>query len=274
MENNINFAAMPLNDIIFLNRNKAYGAYDLRRSYNQNIKRALLFTLLTTTAALGYQYVFAHMHLLAETKEKQIVIDMAKVDPAKITTPPPPKPQIEKPKGTANAATVAAAGEKKPVSDNTQTIDTIAQPDPDIAIANETKAGTKGEAPGVENGTALMPETPAPAPPAPSEPVNWAEVMPEYPGGEKALMRFIGDNLRYPEYEATTGIQGKAFVGFIVDENGKVTDIKIARGVSRGIDREAMRVIGMLHTFTPGSQSGRKVKVRYVVPINFHLKEE
>ena len=98
------------------------------------------------------------------------------------------------------------------------------------------------------------------------------EQMPEFPGGETALLKYIGNHISYPDYESHLGISGKAIVGFVVDEKGRVTDVKILRGVSAGLDREAIRVIRSLPDFKPGMQSGRNVKVSYVVPIKFQAE--
>ena len=279
MENKINYAALSMDEIIFIGRNKEYGAYDLRRSYNENVKRAILGTIFFTAFAVSYQSIFVRLHLIAEKKKIETVVDLSKIETIEIKTPPPAQPHREQtppepPKGVVNAATSAALGDKKPVADNQANPDTIAPPDMDVTIANETHAGTKGEAPGLENGTAPTLEMHVAAPPKESEPVSWAEIMPEYPGGEDAMMAFIRNNLRYPAYETEVGIQGKAIVGFVVDEKGKISDVKVVRSVSRGIDQESMRVIKLLPKFSPGMQGGRPVKVKFIIPMDFHLASD
>ncbi|WP_346860327.1 TonB family protein [uncultured Draconibacterium sp.] len=95
--------------------------------------------------------------------------------------------------------------------------------------------------------------------------------MPEYPGGDEALRKDIANSVKYPEDAVKKGVQGKVYVTFVVDENGKVSDTKIARGVDPSLDKEAMRVMNELKTWTPGKQKGEPVKVSYTVPINFAL---
>ena len=97
------------------------------------------------------------------------------------------------------------------------------------------------------------------------------EIMPEYPGGVKALRTDIASEVKYPEEAKKKGIQGKVFVSFIVNENGKVEDAKIARGVDSALDNEALRVMNSLKTWEPGNEKGKAVKVQYTVPINFVL---
>lgn len=100
---------------------------------------------------------------------------------------------------------------------------------------------------------------------------NVVEVMPEYPGGEDALRKDLSDLVKYPEEAKKNGITGKVFVTFVVDENGNVTDTKIARGVNPLLDKESLRVVGLLKTWKPGKEGGKAVKVAYTLPINFAL---
>jgi len=100
------------------------------------------------------------------------------------------------------------------------------------------------------------------------------EQMPQYPGGEEALIRFIQKNLQYPQMERDNDIQGRVIVKFIVNEDGSVSDAQVKKGVSPGIDKEALRVIRMLPKFIPGKQQGKLVKVYFLLPVKFKLPEE
>jgi protein TonB len=269
MENNINYEAMSQDEIIFMGRNKSYGAYDLRQAYNEHIKRAIIGMVLFTTFTIGVQKLLSHP--LVAKVDKAVVVDMTNVE---IVTPPPtiPKPKTEPIQhGTPDAATTAAL-EMKPTEDKAVPTDTAVAIDPETAVSDHTQEGTKGETPGLPTGTGLG-ETAKAEIPKPSEPLNVAEYMPEFPGGENALMAYIREHTKYPEYEMEMGIQGKAVVGFVINEDGKVSDVKIMKSLSKGIDRESVRVIRSLPNFKPGRQNGRNVKVRYVVPMDFHQKD-
>jgi protein TonB len=103
---------------------------------------------------------------------------------------------------------------------------------------------------------------------------NVCEVMPEYPDGEAALRTDIINSVKYPEDAKKKGIQGKVYVSFVIDENGKIKDAKIARGVDPLLDKEALRVVGELNkTWTPGKDKGKVVKVAYTIPIQFALDD-
>ncbi len=98
------------------------------------------------------------------------------------------------------------------------------------------------------------------------------EEMPEFPGGELALRKFIANAIKYPVIAQENGIQGKVYVNFVVDKNGRVTNAKIARGVDQSLDKEALRVVNNLPAWKPGKQRGKSVRVSYTVPINFVLQ--
>ena len=97
------------------------------------------------------------------------------------------------------------------------------------------------------------------------------ETMPVFPGGDLGLMKYIQKNLKYPAIAREYNITGKVYVSYIVDEDGSVINVKIARGVDKNLDAEAVRVIRSLPKYKPGNQRGKAVKVQYTIPINFTL---
>lgn len=98
------------------------------------------------------------------------------------------------------------------------------------------------------------------------------EDMPEFPGGEMELRKFIANNIEYPVAAQESGIQGRVYVTFVVDKKGEVANARIARGVDPSLDQEALRVVNSLPAWTPGKQRGEAVNVSYTVPINFALQ--
>ena len=97
------------------------------------------------------------------------------------------------------------------------------------------------------------------------------ENMPLFPGGDLGLMKFIQKNVKYPAIAKEYNITGKVYVSFIVDRQGKVTNVKIVRGVDKNLDAEALRVVSSLPRYTPGRQRGKAVRVMFTIPINFTL---
>lgn len=103
-------------------------------------------------------------------------------------------------------------------------------------------------------------------------PVYSVEVMPNFPGGEKAMQKFIKKNLRYPEVDAKKGIQGQTFIRFIVTQTGKITNVSIIHSLSPGCDAEAVRVVNLMPKWKPGTQKGKPAKVYYTLPFEFRMK--
>jgi len=98
------------------------------------------------------------------------------------------------------------------------------------------------------------------------------EDMPEFPGGELALRKYISSHVKYPVIAQENGIQGKVYVTFVVGKDGKVYNAGIARGVDPSLNKEALRVVNSLPKWKPGKQRGKAVNVSYTVPINFVLQ--
>ena len=97
------------------------------------------------------------------------------------------------------------------------------------------------------------------------------EQMPQFPGGDNGLFKYLAESIRYPVDAQESGIQGRVICQFIIDENGQVNDVKVVRSVDASLDAEAIRVIKAMPKWTPGQQRGKSVSVQYTLPINFRL---
>ena len=107
--------------------------------------------------------------------------------------------------------------------------------------------------------------------PEPDEILPFVEDQPEFPGGTAALMEYLRKNIKYPAICRENNIQGRVVVTFVVNKDGSIVDIEIARGVNPSLDKEAVRVISQMPNWKPGYQLGRPVRVRYSLPVNFRL---
>ena len=103
---------------------------------------------------------------------------------------------------------------------------------------------------------------------------NVVEQMPEFPGGEQAMMKFVAENVKYPQEAKDKNISGRVFVSFVVEKDGSVNEVKVLRGIGGGCDEEAVRVISAMPKWKPGKQKGEPVRVSYQIPINFKLADE
>ena len=107
---------------------------------------------------------------------------------------------------------------------------------------------------------------------AKEETLTVVDVMPQYPGGDRELLKFIAQSIKYPTDAQEAGVLGRVICSFVVDKKGNIVEPKIIRGIDPSLDAEALRVIGMMPRWTPGRQDGKAVRVLYTVPITFRLQ--
>ena len=107
---------------------------------------------------------------------------------------------------------------------------------------------------------------------AKEETLTVVDVMPQYPGGDRELLKFIAQSIKYPTDAQEAGVQGRVICSFVVDKKVNIVEPKIIRGIDPSLDAEALRVIGMMPRWTPGRQDGKAVRVLYTVPITFRLQ--
>lgn len=98
------------------------------------------------------------------------------------------------------------------------------------------------------------------------------ETMPQFPGGDAALLQFLAKSIKYPVIAQENGIQGRVICAFVVNRDGSIVDAEVLRGVDPSLDKEALRVINTMPKWSPGKQRGKPVRVKYTVPITFRLQ--
>lgn len=99
-----------------------------------------------------------------------------------------------------------------------------------------------------------------------------AEEMPSFPGGEKALMQYIKDNTYYPEEMCEGAAQGRVMVGFVINEDGSISDVKVLRSLTPEFDEVAVKIVKGMPKWNPGKQNGKAVKTKYTVPVSFRTE--
>jgi protein TonB len=98
------------------------------------------------------------------------------------------------------------------------------------------------------------------------------ESMPTFPGGMGALMKYLAENIKYPPLAKESGIQGRVFINFVVEPDGRISNVKVLRGIGGGCDEEAVRVVKSMPKWSPGKQRGKPVRVSYNLPVKFTLQ--
>jgi periplasmic protein TonB len=253
--------ARTWDDIVFENRNKDYGAYSIRKSYEKSmmtglgVSVSLACLLIALPSIVG---LFGHKMdpIIPAMKEKILVTDL--IDPPIIhTITPPPPPLPNPPPREITAANIQ-------ITDH-DVEEVEVTPNKDVIIEQPIE----GNGTDVVIAPPAIVEPPVVEPPVITGPVNVAEVMPTC----NDMVRFLSRNLRYPPTARRMRISGKVFVGFVVNKEGKVIDVKVVKGIHPDCDKEAVRVVSMMPQWTPGMQNKQAVAVRMVLPITFQMLE-
>lgn len=267
-------------DIIFLNRNKSYGAYELRKNYHKRVKKTLTIVL---TGAL----LVCSIPLLASLNEEEVIalpdldkgIEITVIDPEKPEEKIIPVENSTTPKVEDVAAVKNVTPEIVPDEEakddllhtqeelkttNTGPVDKEGEVGDDL-----TTVITKDPVDNVGGGTTIVESKP-------DDNTIYADIdieqLPEFPGGEEELMKYLSNAIKYPERAIRENAQGKVVVGFVVNKNGEIEDLKVKRSIGFGCDDEAIRVIKSMPKWKPGKFNGRDVNVYYDLPIQFTLE--
>lgn len=262
-----------LDDLVFEGRNQAYGAYQLRRAYGQQLASAGGITLGICVLLLGSWLAWP------AAQPKPIASNPVKVEP--IVVPPM---KVEIPKQAVLAPPPAAAPPRTHVA---PAIPTAVAPDhlvppplkpladlPAEAIDGPVGPTTLGPSDALASGTTSTssgPGTASTTDPAKEE-FTYVEKMPEFAGGQAALLRYLRDHLRYPSQALREQAEGRVFMSFVVRADGTIADVTVLKGLGYGLDEEALRVVRQMPTWTPGYQAQHAVAVRFTLPITFKIQ--
>lgn len=258
-EDKIPFYEDVLDELVFADRNKEYGAYELRKAYKKFVNRSVLVGIVILLLIVLIPFFIWTQTSTANTEQtvNAEMMDMAMDKKEEAPPPPPPPPeQVMEEKAKFTAPIV--------VLDTTETTD-INQDDlvqkttnVPVDVATEEIVEDDGSNEVIEE----VIETPV---------FTVVEEMPSFPGGDEARIKFLQENIKYPQMAKESGIQGTVYVTFTTDEKGRVTDVQLMRGIGGGCDEEAIRVVKMMPPWNPGKQNGKPVRVRFTMQIKFTL---
>jgi protein TonB len=256
-------------DIVFEQRNKEYGAYALKKLYNKYVSLSATGAIIIFSLIVSYPLITAFF--IPESNNS------IKNENIKVITFENIMTQIPNDK---NAQQIP-----KTVLPKTPSVKfVVPKIKPDELASNEvipTQEELSGKNPGNEtiegnpNGTDVVVEIIELTLPEdkPVEKVyTWLEEMPLYPGGDIELMKFFSENLVYPEIAKRAGVEGRVILSFVVDKNGNIIDVEVAKSIGAGCDEEAMRVLKIMPHWIPGKQNGNPVFTRINLPVVFKLR--
>ena len=270
-------------DMVFAGKNKEYGAYQLRKGTSGRNIKALLILIIAAALVGGFlawkvieQKQAEEQQAYMEAMELAKLQEQAKKEKKK---PEPIKPKVEQKKEIPVAretqkftAPVIKKDELVKAENQVKQMDQL---DDKVAVGTENKEGVKDrtvEAVRNDIAVAAPPPPPAPKPEVANKVFDVVEEMPSFPGGQGALMAFLSSNIKYPVVAQENGVQGRVIVGFVVEKDGSISDVKVMRSVDPSLDREAQRVVRAMPRWKPGKQNGSAVRVKYTVPVVFRLQ--
>jgi protein TonB len=251
-----------MDEIVFEKRNKMYGAYILRKMYNKQVIKATLLSVAILIAGLAYPLVSS---FTAKNRGNHIWIDTS-IEVMSTEKPPAELPELPQ-APPDNSEIQKQVRFVPPIVVNEEVIDYgILNQD----ILNQSSVNDPVNIT-IEKFIEKQPVI-IDVPEEKKEIFITAEEMPFYPGGETERLKFLAENIQYPELALASGIQGTVYLQFVIDSKGNITDVKIIRGIGGGCEDEALRVIKMMPPWHPGKQNGRTVRVLYTMPVSFKIR--
>lgn len=275
MEENTGSTGSSMDDIVFEERNKSYGAYQIRKDFQKNFAVAMvasgIFIALMAFSPDIYGFIVKilgskKVEVVEEEKMQEVILEDIPLDPE---TPPPPALEIPPPKVEMIRF---LPPEIKP--DNEVKKEEIPPTQEDLEekknIGSENQEGDTSLNVAIDDG----PKGNQIVDDAGDDQVYTAvEEDAEFPGGNEAMAKFLQKNLVYPKKAERMEIQGRVIVYFEIDKEGHVTNIKLHKGFNDECDAEALRVVKMMPQWKPAKQNGRNVRVRRTIPVKFKLPD-
>ena len=283
MAQSVNLSSREWCDLVFEGKNKDFGAYVIRTESSKRHNKAVLWTLIGSIIfgllVFGYtkanQY-FEERKLIGSNEQENVIGDM----PQKAEEPVQERLEQEKPEVLPEEVlnTIKVTELAIVEDDEVNKEDEIKTQQEQLESLHSAGSvdfdqGTDNKAVIREFKNEVVVEEKVEKPKEVVEEVfTVVEQMPQFPGGEAALMKYLQSHINYPPMAAENNVQGKVVVQFVVDKTGRVGEVKVVRSVDKDLDREAARVCKSLPKFTPGRQNGHPVSVWYTLPVFFKLQ--
>lgn len=287
MAKDVDLSSKEWTDIIFDGKNKEFGAYQLRRNSDKRHNRAVLATLIGLIVILvGAYFLGMYNDFRAKQHEAELQAQLEQ----QLAQMAEEVPEEEAPEEEIQA--VEAPEQEQALPE--EILNTIKDTEIQIAADNEVTeditskddvaestaaAGATTFDQGTDNlevvrthKDEIIVEEKKPEPKK-EEVFTAVEQMPQFPGGEAELMKYIANHIKYPTMAAENNIQGRVVVKFVVKKDGSVGEVQVLRGKDPDLDKEAVRVVRTLPKFIPGKMNGQAVSVWFTLPINFKLQQ-
>ncbi len=254
-------------DMVFSGRNQSYGAYVLRKESDKNTNKGILYAIVFFTLAVSTPVIINYIEGLVpkEVEEVRVVEVNTLEEPPPVDKNQPPPPPAEPPPPLKSTVKFTPP-EIKPDEEVPD------EPPPTQEELKVVDAGIKTEE-GDPNGVdaSLLSDGDGLTGDTGPEIVTFAEQMPEFEGGQEAMMNYLSKNINYPPVARENGIEGRVVLQFVVGTDGKISQIEVLKKLGWGLEEEAVRVVKAMPAWRPGKQNGKAVFVKFTLPIVFRL---
>ena len=285
MAKDVDLSSKEWRDLIFEGKNKEFGAYELRRKSDARHNKAVLCTIIGLIVVLIGCYIYGiyNDYKIAQ-REAEILAAAEMAEMSALEDEPEPEPEEEEVQqrveeqqpealpeeilNTMKATEIAIAADEE-VVEEIKSQDEIKESTTALGSTNFDQ-GTDDINVVREYKEEVIVEEKTPV--DDNQVFQSVEQMPQFPGGETALLKWVADHLHYPTMAAENNIQGRVVVSFVVTKTGKIGEVKILRARDPDLDKEAVRVVKQLPDFIPGKMNGQAVNVWYNLPVVFRLQ--
>ena len=265
-------------ELVFENKNKAYGAYQLRKETGKRNVKAMIIVFATIAAIIVAAWAKV---AIENAMPKKVAIEtdvelskLAQKKEAKVERKEPVKVEMEQKVVEKVKSSVKFTAPEIKKDEDVKPEDELKSQD-DLAKTNtaigsfDVKGNDEAEGEVLKAKEVIAEEKPKEEE---TKVFDVVEQMPQFPGGQQALFEYLSKNIKYPVIAEENGVQGRVIVTFVVERDGSITDVKVVKSVDPSLDKEAQRVVKAMPHWIPGKQNGPAVRVKYTVPVTFRLQ--
>lgn len=283
---NVDLTSKEWRDLVFADKNKEFGAYQMRKESDKRHNLAALFTLIglivvffLILAYSKYSDYRAEQDAIAlqEQREKMAAAELLQQEDEPEPEPEPEEQKFEQPEieipeevlATVQVTQIAIVDADK-VKNEVMDMETQKEDNTARGVVNQEGSDDADKFKAVQEQVVV--KEPEPEKPKEEEIFVAVEQMAEFPGGQAALMKWLSSNIRYPEAAQQNDIQGRVIVKFVVEKDGSIGQATILKGVDKDLDREALRVVKKMPKWQPGKNNGVAVRSYFNLPVTFKLQ--
>ncbi len=287
---NVDLTSKEWRDIVFSNKNKEFGAYQLRAKSDKRHNMAVLYTLIGLVIVLflifGYSKYSDYQAEKAALEAKEKAEKMSQAILEQVEETPEEDEEIEEQKfeqpevvvpeevlATVQVTQIAIVDADK-VKNAVMDMETQQEDNTARGVVNQEGSDDADKFKAVQEQVVVKEPEPEVQKPKEEQIFIAVEQPAEFPGGMAALMRWLNNNMRYPEAAQQNDIQGRVIVNFVVEKDGSIANVKIAKGVDKDLDREALRVVKKMPKWQPGKNNGVAVRSYFNLPVTFRLQNQ